>query len=40
MIDLRQAGFLDRRHDAIGIARSGGAAVAGIDQHRLPPGAT
>ncbi len=35
MIDLRQTGILDRRHDAIGVARGRRPDIAGIDQHRF-----
>ena len=35
VIDLREAGVLDRRHDALGVSRRRRAAIAGIDEHRL-----
>ena len=36
VVDLFQPGVLDRRRDALGIANSAGAAVAGVDEHVLP----
>jgi hypothetical protein len=35
VIDLREPGVLDGRHDAVGVADSGGARVPGINQDRL-----
>ena len=35
MIDLRDPGVLDGRHDAVGVADRGGARVPGIDEDRF-----
>jgi hypothetical protein len=38
VIDLLQAGVFHSSHDAIGVSRSGGAAVPGVDEQRLTGG--
>jgi hypothetical protein len=35
IIDLREPGVFDGRHDAVGVADSGGARVPGIDEDRF-----
>jgi hypothetical protein len=35
MIDLREPGVLDRRHDAVGVADSGSAGVPSVDEDRF-----
>ncbi len=40
VVDLREAGVLDRGHDATGVAHRGRAGVSRVDQQRLADGDT